>query len=176
MTTFTRRPETDEYDPYYAQYVTRVPDGDVLAGLAAQLDEVRGFAAEVPATREAFRYAPGKWTVKDVLRHVADTERVFGYRALCIARGDPTPLPGFDQDAYAAAGTSDPRPLAALVDEFEHLRRANLSLLRGFDGETLSRRGVMWQKTVSVRAVVFLLHGHAGHHLEVLRKRYAAAW
>ncbi|HEX2205557.1 MAG TPA: DinB family protein [Longimicrobium sp.] len=166
------RPGADEYAPFYAGYVARVPEGDVVATLERQLDEVVRFFRDVPAEREGHRYAPGKWSVREVAGHIADTERIMAYRALRIARGDATPLPGFDENAYVPPSGFDARPLASLAEEWAAVRRATLPLFRHLDAEGWARRGTASDAAVSVRALAHIIAGHAEHHLEVLRTRY----
>ena len=166
------RPTESEYAPFYADYVAEAPPGDVLARLAEQVPQLRQFAAEVPAERESFRYAPGKWSIREVCGHLIDAERVFGYRAFCISRGDQTSLPGFDENSYVSASGFDARPLSTLVDEFAFAREANLLLFRHLDAAAWQHIGTANAAPVSVRALAFIIAGHAAHHLRVLRKRY----
>lgn len=166
------RPDPSEYGEFYAGYVAHVPEDDVLAVLEAQIEEIGRLAAAVPAERESFRYAPGKWSVRQVFGHLADGERVFGYRATCIARGDDTPLPGYDQDAYMALAPFDEVPVAELADELVTLRRANLPTFRRLAPEDWSRRGTASGQPVTVRALAYVLAGHLRHHLRILDERY----
>lgn len=152
-----------------------MPPGDLLAALDAQRERVAAFVASVGPEFEEFRYAPGKWTVREVVRHVAETERVLGYRLLRFARGDRTPLPGFDEEAFIEGGRSDPRTAAELGEEFDLQRRANLSLFGGMTDEILDRRGNMWGKETSVLSLLCIVYGHAEHHLAVLSSRYLDA-
>lgn len=169
-------PSEDEYAPFYAGYVALVPEKDVLAVLAAQPAELSGLAAGVPAANERHRYAPGKWSLREVLGHVGDSERVFAYRALCVSRGDPASLPGFDENDYVAASGFDARPLASLAAEFSLLREANLEMLRGFGAEHWRRAGTANGSRVTARALAFIMAGHVRHHLRVLRDRYREAF
>lgn len=169
---WTTRPETGECAEFYRGYIAKVPDGDVRITLALGLEKTLKLLWEIPAEREAFAYAPGKWTVKDVVGHLVDAERVFAYRALRFGRGDETPLPGFEQDDYVRRGGFAARTLADLASEFEHLRRANLLLFRGFHVETLSRKGVASGHEVTVRALLWIMAGHELHHAEILKARY----
>jgi hypothetical protein len=167
-----RRPEEHEFAPFYAGYVALVPEDDILKVLADQVGEVRALAAAVPAERETFRYAPGKWTIREVVGHVTDGERVFGHRAFCIARGEQASLPGFDEQAYMAESNYCDRPLAGLVDDFAALRGVNLSLLKNLPPEAWRRRGMANGVSVTVTALAYMLAGHVRHHLGVLRERY----
>ncbi len=166
----------DEHAPYYGRYVARakeaVGDGDVVAHLAAQGERTAALLAGVPADREGFRYEPGKWSVREVVGHLSDTERVMAYRALRIARGDETPLPGFDQDVFMAHSGFDARTLADLTDEYAAVRRATLALLSHLDDAALARRGTASGNPVTVRALVGIIAGHELHHLAILRERY----
>lgn len=161
-----------EYAPFYETYVSKVPEMEVLPVLAAQADEVRRLAAAVPAERELYRYAPGKWSVREVFGHLGDSERLFGYRALCIARGDRTPLPGFDQEVYMAEGGFDGVPLADLAAELAALREVNVMLLRRLGAAAWARVGTANEVPVSVRALAFIMAGHLRHHFGILRERY----
>ncbi|GAC1649455.1 MAG: DinB family protein [Gemmatimonadaceae bacterium] len=166
------RPTPDEYAPFYAGYVGRVPAGDVEALLGAQLDATLEHAKSLLATRADFAYAPGKWTVREVVGHLADAERIFTYRMLRIARGDLTPLPGFEQQDYVRAGGFDRRSLANLADELQAIRRATVALVASLDPDALARRGIASGAEITVRALVYIVVGHERHHLEVLRARY----
>ena len=135
------RPQADEYAPYYGNYIGRVPDGDLLAQLSTQLGETLKLIQAIPEARGTHRYAPGKWSIKEVIGHVSDTERIMSYRALRIGRGDATPLPGYEQDDYVPAGGFDARTLADLALELAAVRQATIHLFRHFDAEALTRRG-----------------------------------
>lgn len=166
------RPFDDEYAPFYAGYVELVPETDVLPVLEAQSEELRRAAEAVPADRETFRYAPGKWSVREVFGHMADAERLFAYRALSIARGNDVELPDFDENASMGPARFDARPLASLVDELVAVRAANLPLYRHLAPEDWLRVGTAAGSPVSVRALAFMAAGHVRHHLGVLRERY----
>jgi hypothetical protein len=168
----TTRPKPGEHAPYHATYFAHVPDGDIVATLRAQLDEALALLRSIPAALHTHRYAPGKWSVTELLGHVVDLERAFGLRAMCFARKDPGPLPGVDEDPYVAAAAFDERGLASLLEEFEHLRRANLALFASFDEAALERRGTASGHVMSVRGMMYLTAGHAAHHFNVLRQRY----
>jgi len=165
-------PVSGEFHPAFQSYVDRVTESDVLAALAAQVADVRGAFGAVPAERETYRYEDGKWSIRQVLGHVTDTERMFGYRMLCVGRGDSQNLPGFDEDPYAAAAGHDRIRLADLLEEFELVRRANVLLARGFDDLAWARVGTANGNPVVARAFPYLLVGHVRHHLAVLASKY----
>jgi uncharacterized damage-inducible protein DinB len=167
------RPQTDEYGPYYDRYIQRVPAGsDVLAFLSSQPDELRRLLESVSEEQAAGRPGPGEWSIKEVIGHLCDTERIFAYRALCCARGDATPQPGFDQDNYVQATDFNARGLADLVDEFTLQRRANLLCFKPLTEAELVRRGTASDNPVSARALLFILAGHVVHHIESLQTTY----
>jgi hypothetical protein len=167
------RPAPSEYDDYYEGYVSKVDGGGgALEQLEAQITATRSMLSGLDDERARHRYQPGKWSVKEVLGHLVDTERVFSYRAMCIARGERASLPGMEQDDYVAGGRFDDRGLASLLEEFEHQRRATIALFASLDAESLHRTGVANNSTISVRALAFIIAGHHAHHLGVLSARY----
>jgi hypothetical protein len=166
------RPNESEYAPFYAGYVARVPETDILPVLEAQRGDFARLAAAVTADRERYRYAPDKWSVREVIGHVGDGERVFGYRAFAISRGEQAPLPSFDENDYTAASGYDEVPLAELVRDLLLLRDANLAMLRRLSGAQWSRIGTASGKPVSVRALSYIMAGHPRHHLAILAERY----
>ena len=166
------RPNPTEYAEFYSGYVSEVTEADVLELLERQLGEIQMLAAAVPAERETFRYAPGKWSIREVVGHLADGERVFGYRAYCISRGERQALPGFDEQQYVIESGSDRRALADLVGEFSALRRINLILFRSLEAPAWRRIGNANGSLVSVRALAYIMAGHVRHHFGVLRSRY----
>ena len=166
------RPDPDECEDYYRLYIDQVPEGDVLEILKGQLVTALTMLRGIDDEQGNHRYAPGKWSVKEVLGHVVDTERVFAMRALAFARKDPEAWPGMEQDDYVAAAHFDDRTVADLLCEFEHLRRSNIVLFRSFDAETALRRGIASGCEFTVRAVVYIIAGHEMHHRQVLLERY----
>jgi uncharacterized damage-inducible protein DinB len=166
------RPEANEYAPYYEKYVSLVPDADIAGTLARQNEETLALLGTVAEERAGFRYEPGKWSIKQVVGHLIDAERIFAYRALAIARGERQALPGMEQDEYMARADFDARTLADLTEEFAHVRRANVLMLRGLDAEAWSRRGVASDNEVTVRALAYIIAGHEAHHVQILRARY----
>jgi hypothetical protein len=171
----TARPEPGEYAPYYETYISKVKGSDILGILEAQrLQMAQLFAAR--SERDGnFRYGPGKWTVKEVLGHVTDTERIFTYRALRIARGDQTPLASFEQEDYVRGGNFGERTLVDLADEFGLVRAASIALFRSLPKEAWQRRGIASEKEVTARALAFIVAGHEIHHRLILEERYFPA-
>lgn len=168
----TERPGEGEHAPFYAAYIAEVPAGDLADVLERQGAALVSLVRGIPEARGDFRYAEGKWSVKDVLLHVADAERVFGYRALRIARNDQTDLPGFDENLFVKNAGAAGRRLGDLADELEAIRRATLALLRPLDDEAMARRGTANGKPITARAIAWIIAGHAEHHEKVLRERY----
>lgn len=171
----TIRPGADEFAPYYGAYVGAVPDGDITRTLAQQGEGLLARLKHLSEEQAAFAYSPGKWTVKEVVCHIADAERIFAYRALRIARGDTTPLAAFDENAYAVNSSANDRPLETLLGEFAAVRGATLALLRWLPEAAWTRRGTASGKEVSVRALAWIMAGHAMHHGTVLKDRYGVA-
>jgi hypothetical protein len=174
-TTLRARPDATEYAPFYAHYIAGVPDGDVVTLLRDEGRELTKTLAAIPESRGGFRYADGKWSVREVVGHLIDAERIFAYRAMRLARADATPLPAFDENAYVPTAGSDARTIADLVDELRALRESTFRLFASFPEEAWTRRGVVSGKEVSVRALVYITAGHARHHLKILRERYDVA-
>jgi uncharacterized damage-inducible protein DinB len=176
MTTLTiNRPDETEYQSYYGKYVSLVRGDDILGTLGSQLPETLALLRGVPESQGNFRYADGKWSVKELVGHMIDAERIFAYRALRFARGDQTPLPGYEQDDYIRHASFDACALGDLAAEFESVRRATLFLLRHLDAAAWTRRGVASESEVSVRALAYIIAGHELHHAGVLRERYLPA-
>jgi uncharacterized damage-inducible protein DinB len=170
--TAARRPDATEFAPFYAGYVAGVPEGDIIGILRRGGDEWQRVLAELPEARGGYRYADGKWSIKQVVGHVSDAERIFAYRALRIARGDRTPLAAFDEDAYADAAASDRRTISALAAELKAVREATIALFDSLPEDAWTRTGTASEKTVSVRALAYIAAGHAQHHLKILLERY----
>ena len=172
MPTTLSRPASDEYLAYYDRYITLVPDGNLVDILAEQQRETLRMLRKVDDERGLFAYAPDKWTVKEVIGHLSDAERVFSYRALRFARADGQPVAGFDENAYVPAGRFNERPIGSLVDEFESIRAATVHLFRYMTEEEMARRGIANNNAISVRALGFVIAGHERHHAKLLRERY----
>jgi hypothetical protein len=171
-TTLSPRPASDEYLAYYERYIALVPDGNLVELLGAQNLETVRLLSGVDDKRGLYAYAPGKWTIKEVIGHLSDAERVFTHRALRFARGDAQPLPGFDENAYVPAGRFNERPIGDLVDEFRAIRASTVHLFRYLSEEETARRGIANNNPISVRALGFVIAGHERHHAKLLRERY----
>lgn len=166
------RPAETEYAPFYAGYIAQVPEGDVIAHLERAMEETAAFLGGLSEDHGELRYAPGKWSIKEVIGHLADGERVFAYRALRFARGDQAPLASFDENAWVPQSGCDRRTLKDLAEELRAVRLATLALARSLTAETAIRKGTASGKEVSVRALIYMIAGHERHHLAILRERY----
>jgi len=171
LTTTFGRPESSEYAPYYGRYISLVDTDDVVSALERQIGETVAILKPV-GPKADYRYAPDKWTVKEVLGHINDTERIMTYRALRISRGDKTPIEGYEQDDYVRDGNFSQRTLADLIEEFTDIRKATLALFRSFDGDAATRRGTANKNEVSARALAYIIAGHELHHRQILREKY----
>jgi uncharacterized damage-inducible protein DinB len=170
-----KRPEATEYADYYAKYISKVPGTDLLKVLESERLQMLQLFAGRPEPHGNFQYAPEKWTVKQTLGHISDTERIFAYRALRIGRGDKTPLPGFEQDDFVRNGGHAERTLTDLAEEFSAVRAASIALFRSFDEKAWSQRGIASEKEVTARAIGFMVAGHQIHHRMILEERYFPA-
>ena len=168
----TIRPTSGEYPPYTINYISLVPDGDIVATLGKQLDDTLALIRSISESRGDFRYEEGKWSIKEVIGHIIDCERIFAYRALRFARGDETPLSGFEQDDYVRNGGFGKRTLSDLANEYEHVRQSTIALFSNLDEEAWVRLGTSNNNPASVRALAFMIAGHERHHIEILRSRY----
>jgi uncharacterized damage-inducible protein DinB len=172
LATSIHRPEPTEYDPYYERYISLVKTDDMAGTLQHQAQQTRDLLSKISPDQSEFRYAAGKWSVKEVLGHVNDTERIMSYRVLRIARGDQTPIEGFEQDDYVASGKFSRRTLDDLVQEFMTIRNATVQLIRHLDEETAAHRGTANNKPISARAIVYVIAGHELHHRRILEEKY----
>jgi DinB superfamily len=166
------RPDASEHAPYYGKYIAMVPETDAILALESQIADALSLLETIPEARGDHRYGPDKWTIKEVIGHLIDGERVFAYRAMRFARDDRTELPGFDENTYVPAGGFGRRTLADLAGEWELVRRSNIAMFRGLDAEAWRRQGVANGNAVSVRALAFIIAGHGRHHAAILRERY----
>ncbi len=168
----TSRPAEGEFLPYYEKYIALVPAGDVLSTLDTQMSETQDLLRGLPASISTYRYAPGKWSVNEVIGHLIDSERIFADRALRFARGDTTPLPGFEQDDYVRSSKFDAYPIRELASELDIVRRATVFLFKHLEEPAWMRRGIANDAEVSVRALAYIIAGHELHHREMLVARY----
>lgn len=166
------RPEAGEYTPYYGTYVGKVPDGDVRELLRSQLPKTIELISSFSEEKASVGYGPGKWTLKEVLLHIADAERVFSYRMLRIGRGDTTPLPGFDQDPWVLTSHANDRSLPNLLAEYQAVRAATLALVDSLSVEAWLRKGTASDHPISARALGYICAGHELHHVQLIRERY----
>jgi hypothetical protein len=167
------KPLEGEYAPYFLKYIDLVPDEvDILEFLEDTIMDTEDLLSKIPLSKQEYSYADGKWTVKEILQHIIDTERIFTYRALCIAREDKTSLPGYDENEYAAKSIANHRSMDSLLDEFDKVRDATITLFKTFPKTALSQTGISNGNPLSVRAIAYILAGHELHHLNVIQERY----
>ncbi len=167
------RPTESEYAPYFSGYISHVPEADVLSVLEAQEVQLSQLTSQIPVNREKFRYAPGKWSIREVIGHLIDAERVFGYRAFCISRGERVSLPAFDENEYIKSSQYDDRPLGSQTGEFVVVRKSNVLFLRSLDDRAWEAVGTANNNRISVRALAYIMAGHVRHHVAILHERYS---
>lgn len=170
-----KRPQKGDYAEYYGKYIDLVPSGDFLDLLQSQREDLWRLLSPLSDDQAEFRYAQGKWSIKEVVGHISDTERIFAYRLLRIARGDQTPLPSFEQDGYIQTGKFTTRTLKDLLEEFSSIREATIALVRSLDNAAWQRRGTASQKEITSTALAFIIAGHVRHHHILLEERYLSA-
>lgn len=175
MGAYREGPGAGEFREFYAGYVARVPPGDIVERLRTQLDGSLELVAELPPSAADYAYAPGKWSVKQVIGHLADAERIMSMRAVCFARGEAAPLPAFDEDAYVAAAGFEHRTLDSLTAELRAVRRASLALFDGLPLEAWTRQGIASGHPITVRALAWIIVGHELHHRAIIEERYLPA-
>jgi hypothetical protein len=166
------RPSTHEYAPFYARYIEKVPEGDLPGLLEDQARELNALLRNLEEAKALHRYAPGKWSIKETLGHLADGERILAYRLLRIARGDATPLPGYEEDDYVKAADFDRRSLADLLEDFQAIRGTTIRLLRSLGDEAFSRVGSANGNPFTAAALAHIIFGHVAHHIAILKERY----
>ncbi|MCY9666571.1 DinB family protein [Paenibacillus alginolyticus] len=167
-----QRPDSEEYSPYFTGYINQVPEGDYLSILHSQLDAIVDLFSPINNEQGLYRYEPGKWSLKEVLGHITDTERIMSYRMLRIARGDTTNLPGFDQDLYITNTSFDELSMEDLLNDFKAVRQATFTLLKTISEAAWLRKGIANNNEISARALAFVIAGHAQHHLGVIQQKY----
>jgi hypothetical protein len=166
------RPEKDEFAPYYLPYVNSVPEGDIISILTKQLEDTKLLLKEVTEEQGTFRYAPGKWSIKEVVGHMTDTERIMAYRLMSIARGETVSLPGFDESLYVANSSFNDQSFEQLLEHFSVVRESTLVLLQSLNADAWLRTGLANNTGVSVRGVAYIIAGHAMHHCKIIKERY----
>lgn len=164
----------EEYHSYYAQYIEDLASNDksIIENMIFYGEILKKFLSEISIEKESYRYADGKWTIKELLQHVIDTERIFCYRALRFARNDKTALHSFEHDDYNLVSNANNRTMKSLLSEFDSVRKSSISLFESFNNEMLKRTGVASGNNMSVRAIGYLISGHANHHLNIFKERY----
>ncbi len=165
-------PVKGSYPAYYEKYIDQIIETNVMDAIHAQQDNIEKFLQSVSEEKSMFAYAEGKWTLKELLQHVTDTERVFIYRAMCVARGEKQSLPGFDEDMYAANSNANARSWKSLAEEFLAVRQSSRLLFESFTEEMLNQSGTANNRPIHVNAIGFILVGHALHHMHIARERY----
>jgi hypothetical protein len=166
------RPQENEFAPFYMSYIGQVPQTEPIPALEKAAEEIPRFLSLLSEAKGDYRYAPDKWSVKELLQHAIDTERIMAYRALTIARGDTTPLPGFDENSYARIAHTDYRTISDLKSEFQVVRKSTLCLFQNFDESAFRRRGIANDNPITVLALAYIIAGHQLHHFKILRERY----
>jgi hypothetical protein len=164
--------DSKEFNSYYAPYINLVNKEDIVASLEESLEETLSFYKTIPEDKWLFSYTDGKWTVKEIVQHLLDTERVFAYRALCFSRKDTIELPGFDQDEYLANSQANSRSKDSLIEEYQSIRIATITLYKSFSKEMLLQIGIASNSPLSVRAAGYIIAGHEKHHCNVIKERY----
>lgn len=171
MLTWTR-PLEGEYIPYQLNYINRVPDGDLIEILKSTMNDTEDFLLSIPADKLEYRYAKGKWNIKQVVQHLIDTERIMTYRALTFARNDKTELPGFEENDYAAEANTDERKIEDLITEYKAVRHASILLFSSMNDALLNRTGIANRGQVKVKTYAYIIAGHELHHEAIIRERY----
>ena len=170
-----QRPKSNEHPSYYSRYIDLIKSEDILVVLENQNQEMHDLLSRIGEEAAVFRYAPGKWSIKEVIGHIIEVERIFAYRALRFARNDKTPLPGFEEDDYVKNANFDSRTLIDLADEFRSVRESTLAMFYGFEDEIYSREGTASGFKFTVRAIPFIIAGHELHHRQVILEKYMSA-
>ncbi|MGE5681771.1 MAG: DinB family protein [Bacillota bacterium] len=168
-----KRPGENEYSDYYKSYIALIPEGtNIIQALEKQLEEFTEFFSSIPEDKAGYRYAEGKWTIREVLGHLADSERIFTYRALRISRSDDTPLPGFEENDYVAQSNFNNQTMKDLLDHLRYIRMSTISLFKSMDETMAEKVGVANNHKISVRALAYITAGHAWHHIAIIKERY----
>jgi hypothetical protein len=170
----SNRPSNEEYLPYYDKYIRLVPEGNISDILNQLLENTVKYLSDIPENKSNYRYAPDKWSLKEVLGHINDTERIMSYRLLRIARGDATPLTGYDPDKLNSRASFDSYAWSELIEDYTCVRRSTISLIRVLSEEAWSRRGVASESEISAKALAYIIAGHELHHIRIIKERYLA--
>ncbi|MFD1957168.1 DinB family protein [Paenibacillus thailandensis] len=166
------KPQQGEYNPFYDTYIGKIPEGDLIAVLERQQEETVKLLGELPEDKHLYRYAPDKWTLKEVLGHIIDNERIMSFRMMCIAYGEQKPLPGYDQDEYMASDPYAGCTLPQLLEEYKLVRQATIALLKRLPEKLLANRGTANGGPASARAFAYIIAGHELHHMSIIKERY----
>ena len=170
-----KRPDANEYNPYYSTYINLIPNGDIIRILEQQMKETNLLLKDISDSEGHFRYAPNKWSIKEVIGHIVDTERIMAYRLLSIARGETAELPGYNDDMYVLRAAFDKQSMQDLLENLIVVRQSTLYLLRSLDKEAWSQRGNANNSEVTVRALAYIIAGHELHHLQSIKERYLSS-
>lgn len=170
-----KRPEANEYNPYYSTYINLLPEGDIIHILEEQMKETNLLLKNISEREGLFRYAPNKWSIKEVIGHIADTERIMAYRLLSIARGETVSLPGYNDDMYVLRAAFDKQSMQNLLANLMVVRQSTLHLLKSLDEEAWSQRGIANNSEVTVRALACIIAGHELHHRKIIKERYLSS-
>lgn len=166
------KPQTNEYAPYYQRYIDLINTDDIFSFFKLQSEEIVSLFKNVSEDQASFRYAEGKWMMKEVFAHIVESERIFGYRALAISHGEKNPLPCFAENEYITNGKYQNRNLQSLINEYYHLSSANLELFESLDDEMLLQKGIVCGKEITARAIIYIMVAHEKHHLDIIKTRY----
>ena len=169
---YLQRPNNDEYREYFDRYIALVPEGEIIILMKDQLEEVINFLDEISEDKSTYRYADGKWSIKEVLGHMIDTELIMTYRALRIARKDNKPLEGFDENEFVNSANFDKLSFASLMELFESTRKMTIALFKTFDSSKGAAIGIADNYKISLRSIAYIIVGHVTHHLTVIKERY----
>lgn len=166
------RPNVNDYPEYFGNYINQVPESDIKEAYSNQTPLIKEFFGSISEEKSKFAYASGKWTIKEVVQHLIDGERIFAYRALCIARGEQTSLPSFDENAYAACTNANERSWGDLISELQNVRASSIDLFNSFNEKMWNTQGLANNKSISVLSIAFVMVGHIYHHIKVIKERY----
>ena len=167
-----KKPDQNEYPEYYHKYIEAIPEIEIFFYLEKQMSETRTFFKNIPHGKSTFRYADGKWSIREILGHITETERIFAYRALRFAKNDKTPLPGFDENEFIRNSNYHAIELSILLDEFEFVRKANLIMFNNFPDDVWKLKGIASDNLIALSAIPYIIAGHLDHHKQIIKERY----